>query len=129
MAKAEVAGELDAHVVKGVGTRLMTDGTIGGFEGYEDAIAAFPPGRISDDSSGAAMLYSSGTTGRPKGILRPLPEEMPWDNDRRLAGLGTLYKYREGMVYLSPAPMYHAAPLAFSLSAQRFGGTVVMMEH
>src|SRR4051794_18174220 len=128
LAKAEVAGELDESSLGAVTTRLMTDGVIAGFEPYEKAVEAFPTERIADESSGTAMLYSSGTTGRPKGVLRALPTEMPWENDARLAGLGTLYKYREAMVYLSPAPMYHAAPLAFSVSTQRFGGTVVIME-
>ena len=128
LAKAEVAGELDESSLAAVTTRLMTDGVTAGFDPYEKAVEAFPAEPIGDESSGTAMLYSSGTTGRPKGVLRALPQEAPWENDARLAGLGTLYKYREAMVYLSPAPMYHAAPLAFSTSTQRFGGTVVIME-
>ena len=127
-AKAEVVGALQAGAVGPLAVRLMVDGATAGFEAYEDAVAKMPATRLDDESSGTTMLYSSGTTGRPKGVLRPLPEEVPSANDARLAGLGTLYKYREGMVYLSPAPMYHAAPLAFSTSTQRFGGTVVMME-
>ena len=111
-----------------VHVRLMVDGTIDGFDAYEDAIAAHPPTLIADESSGATLLYSSGTTGRPKGVLRPLADEKPWEGEARLAGLGAMYGFKEGMVYLSPAPMYHAAPLAFSISAQRFGGTVVIME-
>jgi fatty-acyl-CoA synthase len=75
------------------------------------------------------MLYSSGTTGRPKGVLRPLPDTTPGQEDARLAATAQAYGFRDGMVYLSPAPMYHAAPLAFSVLAQRFGGTVVIMEH
>jgi long-chain acyl-CoA synthetase len=127
-AKSDIVADLEPAAMKNVGTRLMTDGASAGFEAYEAAVAAQPAERLADESSGTTMLYSSGTTGRPKGVIRPLPTELPSDNDARLAGLGTLYKYRDGMVYLSPAPMYHAAPLAFSLSAQRFGGTVVMME-
>ncbi|HZT66450.1 MAG TPA: AMP-binding protein [Acidimicrobiales bacterium] len=129
LAKAEVASELDAGATKNLATRLMVDGTTDGFEAYESAVAGLPGTPVQDESSGTTMLYSSGTTGRPKGVLRPLPQEAPWEPDRRLAGLGPLYKFRDGMVYLSPAPMYHAAPLAFSVSAQRFGGTVVIMEH
>ncbi len=58
------------------------------------------------------MLYSSGTTGRPKGILRPLPE-LPADQQLPLFDfLVKLWQYREGMIYLSPAPLYHSAPQA-----------------
>ncbi len=120
--------DLDLAALPRLSTRLMIDGTAPGFEAYEDAIAAFPATRLEDESNGATMLYSSGTTGRPKGVLRPLPEGRPSDADARLAGLTNMYKFRDGMVYLSPAPMYHAAPLAFSTNVQRFGGTVVIME-
>jgi acyl-CoA synthetase (AMP-forming)/AMP-acid ligase II len=112
-----------------VSTRLMTDGTADGFAPYEDATAAFPTTKIDDEANGATMLYSSGTTGRPKGVLRPLADGKPGDGAERVAAMGGgPYKFGDGMVYLSPAPMYHAAPLAFSLNTQRFGGTVVIME-
>ena len=111
-----------------VSVRLMVDGTAPGFASYEEATAAFPTTKIDDESTGATMLYSSGTTGRPKGVLRALPDTKPGDGEDRLAALSGPYKFRDGMVYLSPAPMYHAAPLAFSLNTQRFGGTVVIME-
>jgi long-chain acyl-CoA synthetase len=113
-----------------VSVRLMVDGTdeASGFRSYEEATAAFPTTMIDDESTGATMLYSSGTTGRPKGVLRPLPDTKPGEGEDRLAALSGPYKFRDGMVYLSPAPMYHAAPLAFSLNTHRFGGTVVIME-
>src|SRR3954453_5607234 len=66
------------------GLRLMTDRAEDGFESYEAALAGQPTSKIADESTGAAMLYSSGTTGRPKGVLRALPEELPSDNDARL---------------------------------------------
>jgi fatty-acyl-CoA synthase len=104
-------------------------GTLDGFAPYEDAVAAFPAEPVPDESSGERLLYSSGTTGRPKGVLKPLPATMPWEGDPAMAGAAATYGFRDGMVYLSPAPMYHAAPLAFSVLAQRHGGTVVVMEH
>ena len=58
------------------------------------------------------MLYSSGTTGRPKGILRPLPEQPPAQQLPLFDFLQKLWQYREGMIYLSPAPLYHSAPQA-----------------
>ena len=96
---------------------------------YESAIAAFPADRIGDECLGAAMLYSSGTTGRPKGILRPLPEQPPEQPLPLFAFLQTLWHGRAGMVYLSPAPLYHSAPLSNINITLRNGGTAVVMEH
>ena len=76
----------------------------------DDATTAFPATPIADESLGIAMLYSSGTTGRPKGIIRPLPEIPPGQPLPVYEFLTKLWRYREGMVYLSPAPLYHSAP-------------------
>jgi long-chain acyl-CoA synthetase len=127
-AMTPVVAALDAAELADVETRLMVDGASAGFEPYEEAIATFPSGPVDDESTGATMLYSSGTTGRPKGVLRPLPDTKPWEEEARLAGAAAAYNFRDGMVYLSPAPLYHAAPLAFCVLTQRFGGTVVVME-
>ena len=62
-----------------VHVRLMVDGTIPGFDSYEDALAATSADPLDDETMGAAMLYSSGTTGRPKGVKRPLPKYTPSD--------------------------------------------------
>ena len=74
------------------------------------------------------MLYSSGTTGRPKGILRGLPDQPPSEPLPLFQFLVKLWKYRKDMVYLSPAPLYHAAPLAAVTLTIRMGGTAVIME-
>jgi long-chain acyl-CoA synthetase len=96
---------------------------------YADAIGAFPATPIADEALGTPMLYSSGTTGRPKGILRPLPEQPPSQPLPLFAFLDRLWRYREGMTYLSPAPLYHSAPQAAVSLTIRRGGTVIVMEH
>lgn len=89
---------------------------------------AFPPTPIVDESPGNDMLYSSGTTGRPKGIRPPLPEG-PLAVTSPLVELGrTIYGMSAATVFLSPAPLYHAAPLRWCMAVQKLGGTVVIME-
>ena len=95
----------------------------------DDAVADMPDTPIEDEWLGVAMLYSSGTTGRPKGIVRPLPEVKPDDDLPLMHFLLNLWRYRDGMIYLSPAPLYHAAPLRFNMSVMRLGGTSIIMEH
>ena len=110
-------------------TKLMMDGTADGFEAYEDAVAGRPTTMIADPSNGADMLYSSGTTGRPKGVKVPLPEEEYGQPGTLFMLNAALYGPNADSVYLSPAPLYHAAPLRFSLTMMRFGATVIVMEH
>ncbi|HTQ77566.1 MAG TPA: AMP-binding protein [Burkholderiales bacterium] len=98
------------------------------FAGFEEASAAQPSTPIADEWLGTPMLYSSGTTGRPKGILRPLPENPPSKPLPLFDFLYKLWRYREGMIYLSPAPLYHSAPQAAVSLTIRGGGTAVIME-
>ena len=109
--------------------RFMVDGTVDGYAAYEDARDALPATAIADPQPGGILLYSSGTTGHPKGVKHPLPEEPFATNVSALVTLGrALYGFTPGMVYLSPAPLYHAAPLRWSMAVQQLGGTVVVME-
>jgi len=118
-----------APLISGV-KLYMVGGTAGPYESLEEARAGFPTTPIADETAGGAMLYSSGTTGRPKGVKRAgLAEAAPIDTPNPLANLGqALYGWTPDSIYLSPAPLYHAAPLGWSMAMQALGGTVVMME-
>ncbi len=106
---------------------LSLDGGHPGYEDYRDTISTSPVEPLAEEPMGALMLYSSGTTGRPKGIKRPLPDRLI-SEDSGLGGLQTvLWGFDENSVYLSPAPLYHSAPLGFTLATQALGGTVVVM--
>ncbi len=102
--------------------------TTGACIGYEQALANCPKTPIEDEALGTSMLYSSGTTGQPKGIVRPLPMLTPSECLPIYSFLGDLWHYREDMIYLSPAPLYHSAPQAAVSLTIRSGGTVVIME-
>ncbi len=95
----------------------------------QQATEGMPKTPIADEYVGTAMLYSSGTTGRPKGILRPLPEQPAAQQLPLFDFLVKLWKYREGMIYLSPAPLYHSAPQAAVNLAIKSGATVIIMDH
>jgi acyl-CoA synthetase (AMP-forming)/AMP-acid ligase II len=99
------------------------------WEDLEEVASQYPSERIGDEWMGTAMLYSSGTTGRPKGILRPLPAIEPGATVSLNEGLSRLWRFREEMVYLSPAPLYHSAPQTSVALSLRLGATVVVMEH
>jgi long-chain acyl-CoA synthetase len=111
-----------------VGTWLMVDGVLDGYDSFEAQVSLCPVARITDESAGGDMLYSSGTTGQPKGVFVP-PMALEIDAVTPLMKFCKSFGLNEDSAYLSPAPLYHAAPLRFSLNAQRFGGTVIVMEH
>jgi fatty-acyl-CoA synthase len=108
--------------------RLVIDGAVEGFDRYEDAIARFPAEPLPEQPLGDFMNYSSGTTGRPKGIKRPLTGKTIDDPTPLDALIKGLYDIGPDTVYLSPAPTYHSAPLAYCAGVTSAGGTVVMME-
>ena len=109
---------------------LMVDSDVedGRFEPYENALSNYPTDPVPDEQLGVAMLYSSGTTGQPKGILRPLPEQHPGTPLPVMEFVKAMFGFREGMTYLSPAPLYHSAPQASIAATMRLGSTAVIME-
>jgi fatty-acyl-CoA synthase len=125
---APVAAEL-AGMVPGCKVRLSVDGLVEGCDSYEDAVAGISAEPLGEEPLGQLMLYSSGTTGRPKGIVRPQAARPVSEGLGPLSGIGALFGINQDSVYLSPAPMYHAAPLGFSVGTTSLGGTVVMMRH
>jgi acyl-CoA synthetase (AMP-forming)/AMP-acid ligase II len=126
--KADQAAEVLPDI-PGAEVLLMLDGTIDGYESYEDAVAKYPAEPLADRVDGTDMLYSSGTTGLPKGVERAFQVTPLGTADGVTTIGGLLFGFEESMVYLSPAPLYHAAPLRFSMAVHRTGGTVVVMEH
>lgn len=122
---SDLAGRVPADCV-----RLAFGGTVTGYGSYEDAVGSVSAQPLPYQPCGADMVYSSGTTGRPKGIKSPLPDRQVHE----APGLPvtpiveTFYGFGADTVYLSPAPIYHAAPLRYCTATQSLGGTVVLMD-
>ena len=110
-------------------TCYMLDGTAEGALSFEDAISELPVNQIEDQSYGQSMLYSSGTTGKPKGVKKPLIDT-PWGEEvPSFVPARDRYQFDTESIYLSPAPLYHAAPLGFNMNVLRYGGTSIVMEN
>lgn len=107
---------------------LMVGGLIEGFDSWEERVDEQPQEPVPDEANGLPMLYSSGTTGLPKGVFIP-----PVSDDVDTApvitdSLGVAFGFSEETVYLSTAPLYHAAPLHYNLMNHYLGGTSIIME-
>jgi long-chain acyl-CoA synthetase len=103
-------------------------GAHGAYAGFEDARAGQPTTPIGDETAGSDMLYSSGTTGRPKGV-KPALSGGPIDAPHALQMMAQgLFGFSGDSIYLSPAPLYHAAPLRWCMTVHKLGGTVIVME-
>jgi fatty-acyl-CoA synthase len=127
---AAVSGAVEAlNGAAGPRWRVAFGGGVDGFDEYEEALAASSTSPLTDQPRGGDMLYSSGTTGRSKGIKPPLPDrQVDEPGDAMMALFGPRFGFVENTVYLSPAPLYHAAPLRTCATVQALGGTVVVME-
>ncbi len=125
--KAEQAVEL-LDQMPNVRTRLALGGRIDGYDDYDTVVGAYPAEPLPDRIEGQDMLYSSGTTGRPKGVKVPASTSPLGTINSLFLLANGLFAITEGCRYLSPAPMYHAAPLRFCMAVNRAGGTIVAME-
>lgn len=107
---------------------FWSDYPVDGLPDFDAFSADYPDTPIDDESAGSHMLYSSGTTGRPKGIKVTLGDD-PVNAPSPFVPLATaLFGMSDQTRYLSPAPLYHAAPLVYCLGVQRMGGHVLIME-
>jgi long-chain acyl-CoA synthetase len=108
--------------------RLLADSDADGWQHYPDCVAGEPMTPIADECEGDLLQYSSGTTGRPKGIRRALTGRSPSDAPNLLLPLLGALGISETSVYLSPAPLYHTAPSVWSMCVQALGATTIVME-
>lgn len=108
-------------------THIAVGGPMAGWQSYEDALAS--AGEAPPVSDGSEMLYSSGTTGRPKAVRRPLPEDGNGSWAQAVLELALIHKYgmSRSSVYLSPAPLYHAAGVNYTMAANRVGAASILL--
>jgi fatty-acyl-CoA synthase len=106
---------------------MIADDDLDGWQRYPECVAGQPDTPIDDECEGDLLQYSSGTTGRPKGIKRELPHVSPAEAPGMMSALVGFWMHPE-TVYLSPAPLYHTAPSVWSMTVQAGGITTVVLE-
>jgi fatty-acyl-CoA synthase len=128
-AMRKVCEGLAEHLPNGLPDLLMiADADLDGWQRYPDCVADEPDTPIDDEREGDLLQYSSGTTGRPKGIRRELSHLPPTEMPNVLSALLLAIGIDGESVYISPAPLYHTAPCLWTMSAHAMGVTVVVME-
>ena len=130
---SDVYGELGAKIRQMVGRQVgywMVGDAASGFDCWDELTSRMPSHPVKDECAGTSMLYSSGTTGRPKGIVRTYPNAAPLDSLSPILVkvFEDLGQMNSRSVYLSPAPLYHSAPLGAALVAAGLGATTIIME-
>jgi len=121
--RAEELGKMLSGEVR----RFSLGGAIAGYVPLEDEVSTMPTEAISDETKGQDLLYSSGTTGQPKGVKIDLTGESPESESEIFEAIRALYDFSADSTYLSPGPLYHAAPLRFNLAILWCGGTSVIL--
>jgi long-chain acyl-CoA synthetase len=107
---------------------MIADDDLDGWQRYPECVADEPDAPIADELEGDLLQYSSGTTGRPKGIRRELSHLPPTEMPNMLSALLMAIGIDSDATYISPAPLYHTAPCLWTMSAHAMGVTVVVME-
>src|SRR3984885_2576367 len=124
----KVCENLGEHLPRGLpGLLLIADDDLQGWERYPECVSGQPASPIDDEIEGDLLQYSSGTTGRPKGIKRELPHVPPADAPGMMSALVDFWMDRDA-TYLSPAPLYHTAPSVWSVTSPGGGITTGVME-
>lgn len=124
-ARLGASAERAAALSPEASVRLACGGALNGFEDYDAAVGEQDAHDIPDPAPGTSMLYTSGTTGRPKGVERAAPP--PTLGEDAASPLGQYVPGRS--VHLCTGPLYHSAPLSFSLAIPLvYGSTVVLMD-
>jgi len=115
--------------LSGLTHRIAFASGLPGYTPFEEIIASASSVRPAHEPRGGDMLYSSGTTGRPKGVRPSLPQrDVSQPGDAMVAMFGGSFGFSAETAYLSPAPLYHAAPLRTCAAVHALGGTVIVMD-
>lgn len=125
--KSEQALEV-LHLIPGVTTKMVIGPDLPGFDSYEDCVNASSDSVRSEMLDGVDMLYSSGTTGKPKGVEKALPNTPIGTTPGLSYFAETFFGFTKDVVYLSPGPLYHASPLRFNMACHAIGATTIQMK-